>query len=110
MTDAREADALRLLAHQFMNTGRFAQARDLLAGLSHSLPDDAFALRNLVCARLHLGEYAEAEPLAARLAAGAEGKDRAPALFFHAHALWGCGRTDECRAVVDNYIGELQKS
>lgn len=105
--DTREQDAIRLLTHSLMETGKFAAARDLLLGLAQSCPGDVFARRNLVQAHLRLGEYAAAEPLARELAAAAGGDDMAPALFFHAHALWGCGRLDECRAVVGRYAERL---
>ncbi len=105
--DGREADAARLLARVFIEAGRFAQARDILSGLIEVDPDDAFARRNLVLVLLRLREYGAAEPLARRLVAGASGAERGPALFFHAYALWGLGREDECRDEVERYAACL---
>ena len=99
----RSLDATRLLAHVLLGSGKYAAARDLLRGVAEAAPDDARARRNLVHALLCLGEYAEAEPEARALASREAGGDMAVALFFHAHALWGCGRTVESRAVVDRY-------
>jgi len=101
--DGRAFDATRLLVHVLMGAGKFAAARDLLRGMLAAAPDDAGVRRNLVRAHLGLGEYVEAEPVARMLAGQEAGDDRLPALFFHAHALWGSGRTEECRAVIERY-------
>ena len=105
--DTRSLDATRLLAHVLAGSGRHREARDLLLGILAADPGDAAARRSLVAARLALGEYDEAEPDARRVADTEEGAGRAPALFLHAHALWGCGRLDECRAAVDRYAASL---
>lgn len=99
----RETESVKLLVLSLMDTGRFAAARDLLAGLAEAAPEDVFVARNLVRALLHLGEYEAAEQPARRLAARAEGREKAPALFFHAYALWGCNRREECAKVVNEY-------
>ena len=101
--DDRTFDATRLLVHALMGAGKFVAAKDLLRGMLAAAPDDAGVRRGLVRAHLGLGEYAAAEPPARTLAERETGDDRLPALFFHAHALWGCGRTEECRAVVERY-------
>ncbi|MCL2000313.1 MAG: tetratricopeptide repeat protein [Planctomycetes bacterium] len=109
MVDSRAFDATRLLVHALLGSGKFAMARDILRGMLETAPDDAGTRRNLVRAHLGLGEYAEAEPAARVLAEQEAGDDRLPALFFHAHALWGCGRTVESRAVVDRYAALLHE-
>ncbi len=101
--DGRSLEATRMLAHGLLGAGRYAAARDLLLGVAAADPDDTGALRALARARLMLGEYAEAEPVARGLAERETGRDRICALFFHAHALWGCGREAECRRVVERY-------
>jgi hypothetical protein len=93
-----------------MASGKFAAARDILLGLAAARPDDLPSRRNLVAAHLRLGDYAAAEPLARDLAERAAGDDRAPALFFLAYALWGCGRTADCRMVVDSYVEALREA
>jgi predicted Zn-dependent protease len=105
--EERELDAVRLLAGGLIAAGRFEAARDVLAGLIAANPGDSFAMRNLVRVRLALGEYAAAEPEARMLVGRASGADRAPARFFHANALWGAGRIDECRREVELYAREL---
>ena len=106
--DSRSLDATRLLAHVLAGSGKYAAARDLLRGVLAAAPDDQATRRGLVHALLRLGEYAEAEPEARALAERETGPDRATALFFHAHALWGCGRTAESRAVVEQYAALLE--
>jgi thioredoxin-like negative regulator of GroEL len=105
--EERELEAARLLAGGLIDAGRFEAARDVLAGLIAADPGDLFARRNLVRVRLALGDYAAAEPEARMLAERASGPDRAPARFFHANALWGAGRIDECRREVELYAREL---
>lgn len=105
--DSRQAESLHLLAQALMGGGRFANAETILLGLIEVMPDDRFARRNLVECRLRQGKYAEAEPMAAELAASETGADLIPALFFHAHALWGSGRTEESEKVVQRYAQEL---
>lgn len=107
--DTRELDAVRLLAYAFIEAGKFAQARDLLLGVVEAAPEDVFARRNLLLARLRLGEFDEALPLARTLARTALNTDRVPALFFQAYALWGMGRREECREVVDRYAACLKE-
>lgn len=103
----RQVEALRLLVHALAGAGRFAAARDLLLGLLAERPDDSFARRNLVHAHLGLGEYTAAEPLARELTGSETGPARAAAFFYHAHALWGLGRLEECRAAVERYAACL---
>lgn len=107
--EKRDLEAVRLLARTFVDAGRFAAAGDLLNGLIEIDPDDAFARRNLVLVRLRLGDYAGALPLARRLAEEADGTERAPALFFHAYALWGMGREAERQAEVERYAACLNE-
>ncbi|MDR1519802.1 MAG: tetratricopeptide repeat protein [Planctomycetota bacterium] len=107
MMNERELDAMRLLAHSLAWAGRFAEASGLLRGILAVSPDDVQARRGLVHSLLRLGEYEEAELLARRLAAEEKGAERIPAIFFHAHSLWGCGRLDECRATVEEYAKTL---
>jgi Flp pilus assembly protein TadD len=108
--DEREVESVKLLIQSLMNAGRFAAARDLLAGLAETDAEDVFVQRNLVQAHLRLGDYEAAEPPARRLAEKTDGADEAPALFFHAYALWGCGRQDECRGVVAKYAESLNRN
>ena len=105
--DSRSFDATRLLAHVLAGSGKYGAARDLLRGLLEAAPDNLSVRRSLVHAHLGLGEYAEAEPVARALTERESGENLPPALFFHAHALWGCGRTEECRAVVERYAALL---
>lgn len=107
--EERETEAVRLLCHVLMGVGKYQRARDLLIGLAEAAPGDGWVERNLVLCRLRIGEYEEALPLATQLAEKAKGWDRIPALFFHAHALWCCGRLEECRRTVDDYARELVK-
>jgi thioredoxin-like negative regulator of GroEL len=106
--DSRALDATRLLAHALLGSGKYATARDLLRGVVAAAPDDQAARRGLVHTLLCLGEYEEAEPLTRELAKRETGGDGVAALFFHAHALWGCGRTTESRAVIERYAALLE--
>lgn len=101
--DERKTESVKLLVQSLMDVGRFRAARDLLAGLAEADGDDPFVVRNLARTLLHLGEYVAAEPLARKAAERAVGRERAPALFFLAYALWGCGRREECGAAVEQY-------
>ncbi len=92
-----------LLARALLDSGRNAEARTMLSGLVAAGEDNALVRRNLAVALLRQGEYAEAEPLASGLVKEARGAELAPALFFLAHALWGCGRVEESRQIVARY-------
>ncbi|MCC8191019.1 MAG: hypothetical protein LIP77_10375 [Planctomycetes bacterium] len=103
----RDAEAVLLLADSLLGAGQPAAAATVLRGLAASGTADIRVTRLLVAALLEAGSYVEAEPAARELATQATGGDLAPALFFHAHALWGCGRTEECRRVVDRFAAAL---
>jgi len=105
--ETRSLEATRLLAHVLLGSGRYGAARDLLRGVAAAAPGDLAARRGLARALLALGEYAEAEAVARDLAGRETGAGRPPALFFHAHALWGCGRVAECREAVRRYAAAL---
>ena len=105
--DERESESVLLLARSLLGVGKPAEAAELLQGLAAARPDDAGIRRLLALALLELGKYVEAEPVARALAATATGKDVPPAIFFYAHALWGCGKLDECRRQVDRYAASL---
>lgn|GEM_PF-2872294 len=107
--EEREFESVRLLCKVLVGTGKYRRARELLAGLVKAAPGDAWIERNLVLSLLRLGEFEDALPAAAGLAGRASGADRIPALFFHAYALWGCGRTEESRRVVEEYSRELSR-
>lgn len=105
--DARELEAVRLLALCLANVGKFAEARDILKGVVKADPKDIRARRCLVSASLEIGDYAGAEPHALYLAETTEGKDKIPALFFLAHALWGQGNLEGCKKTVDKYVAAI---
>ncbi len=107
--DEREFEAVKLLCRVLIGTGKYRRARELLSGLAESAPDDEWINRNLVFSLVRLGEFEAALPVAARLAGKAAAGDRAPALFFHAYALWGSGKTGESRRVVEEYSRELSR-
>lgn len=99
----RSREALLLLAHVLLDTGKYAAAATILEGILALDSTDMEASRGLLHALLHLGRFEEAERLSAELTPRETGRGRAPARFCRAHALWGCGRLEECRREVDKY-------
>lgn len=107
--DARELEAASLLARCLANVGKNEEARDILQGVVAADPKDFRSRRLLVSVLLASGDYAGAEPHAALLAETTGGRDRAPALFFLAHAMWGMGNLNGCRRAVDDYVAAMER-
>lgn len=107
--EEREYEAVQVLAELMVRSEKYQLARDLLQGLLELRPDDQKVRRNLVHTQLALKDYAGAEPLARGLVAESGGEDKVPALFFHAHALWGLDKLAESRSEVELYAKELAK-
>lgn len=103
----RDVEAVLLLADSLLGAGRPESAVPLLRGLEATDSRDVRIRRLLVRALLDAGDYAAAEPVADALTLAAAGDDLPPALFFHAHSLWGCGKVDESRRSVDRYAAAL---
>lgn len=99
----RSREAVLLLAHVLLDTGKYSAAAKILAGLLSLNASDMEAARGMLHALLHLGRYEEAERLSADLVRRETGRGRAAVRFCRAHALWGCGRLEECRREVDRY-------
>lgn len=107
--EERELEAVKLLCKVLVGTGKYLRASDLLSGLARQVPGDAWIERNLVLSLVRLGKFEDALPVARVLAGKAADGDKVPALFFHAYALWGCGKTEESRRVVEEYSRELAR-
>lgn len=102
------AEALLLLAYLLTAQGKHAKAVTILNGLAELLPGDDRVLRPLAHACLLDGRHAQALEVSEALlrpgGADLHGEALACALRLKAEALWGLGRRDEARNLLEESI------
>jgi tetratricopeptide (TPR) repeat protein len=100
-----------LLGHVYLETEKYEKARKIFQGMAELYPEDNYSSKALAYLLIKLHKYEEAIQHAEKYvnSDSLSDEEMVNGMFLKAHALWGAGRLEECKAAVDKFI-ELRQS
>ncbi|CAM2065499.1 Tetratricopeptide repeat protein [Sulfidibacter corallicola] len=107
--DEQEKEFLSLLGYFYLRNHKIDKAGILFRALLELYPNDAYLQRALAYTYLQQGKFEQCLLMADRfLDNPGSGSGKTEAFFIKSKALWGLGREDSARAMLNRYIEERQ--